>query len=327
MTHVDLPVTKTQNGAHQQLTGTRLKAILRMAGLFIYQILNHYTKREDLDPGFLVLDNSSNPRPDWFEYWPIRAFLLNESLDEDSYYGFLSPRFKQKTNLSAAALGRYITEQSDAPDVIIFTPSLHLTAYYLNVFEYGDSQHPGLVGVATRFFEQIGQPTNLKELVTHSRNEVYSNYFVAKPRFWRAWLNVTEQLIALAESPSEPLGAGLRKLTSYRGSNNVQMKIFIMERIPTWILARDPGFLARVRDPFVVRSRLYKLPGAIVCDALKLAYDSAGHEERYNEVFLLISTLGKFFNLQIRLGNALGFKSVRRCLAVLASYWTQAGRS
>ena len=82
-----------------------------MHPLHIYQILNHYTSRQDLDPGFDVLDNSANERPDWFEYWPIRKFLLNESLNEDAFYGFLSPKFRHKTNLSAALVRDFI-----APD-------------------------------------------------------------------------------------------------------------------------------------------------------------------------------------------------------------------
>ena len=57
--------------------------------LHIYQILNYYTSRQELDPGFDVLDNSANERPDWFEYWPIRKFLLNEPLNEEAFYGFL----------------------------------------------------------------------------------------------------------------------------------------------------------------------------------------------------------------------------------------------
>ena len=119
------------------------------------------------------------------------------------------------------------------------------------------------------------RPTHdLHELVTDSRNEVHSNYMIAKPRFWRAWLNVTEQLFALAESPMDPLGAELRKATTYRGDTSVPMKIFIMERIATWILVRDSGLVARARDPFAARSRIYKLPGAVICDALKIAYAS-----------------------------------------------------
>jgi hypothetical protein len=298
-----------------------------MSEIFIYQILTHYTKREELDPQCLVLDNTSNERPDWYEYWPIRKFLLNEPLEEESLYGFLSPRFKHKTNLSVAAVRNFVSREGNTADIVLLSPSLHLTAYHWNVFKYGDFCHPGLLNLAAQFFRRIGQPSNLKELVTHSGNEVYSNYIVAKPRFWRAWLNITEQLIAIAESPTDALGAELRRPTSYRGHRDTQIKVFIMERIPTWILARDSGFVVRARDPFVARSRIYKLPGAIVCDALKIAYVSDDRQERYRDIFNLISKMGRLFSLQIRVGNLIGFQQVRSCLQTLASYWRRAGRS
>jgi hypothetical protein len=296
-----------------------------MSEIFIYQILPHYAKSEDLDPGFLVLDNSSNERLDWYEYWPIRKFLLGEPLDEEAFYGFLSPRFNQKTNLSAAAVRNIVSRESNTADVVLFSHSLEKTAYHWNVFEYGEFCHPGLLDVAARFLTRIGQPTDLKELVTHSRNEVYSNYMIAKPRFWKAWLGITEQLIAIAESPTDPLGAELRQPTTYRGHRDVHMKIFVMERLATWILARDPEFVARVRDPIVSRSRIYKLPGAIVCDALKIAYVADNRHERYKVIFNLFSRLGKLFSLQIRIGNILGFKKVRSSLETLSSPRTKSG--
>jgi hypothetical protein len=295
-----------------------------MSGIFIYQIF--YAKPEELDPGFLTLDNSANERPDWFEYWPIRKFLRNEPMDEESYYGFLSPRFKQKTNLNAAAAREFVSRQTPATDVVLLTPSLHLTAYHWNVFKYGDVVHPGLLDAATQFFKRIGQPTNFDQLVTTSRNEVYSNYVIAKPRFWRAWLEVTEQLLAIAESPTDPLGAVLRKTTTYRGRRDSQMKVFLLERIATWILARNPGFTANARNPFVARSRIYKLPGAIVCDALKIAYAANGRQQPYRDLFQLISHFGKFLGWLIRLGSFLGFKRVRACMTSLSSYWMKAGQ-
>jgi hypothetical protein len=297
-----------------------------MSGIFIYQILNHYTKPGDLDPGFLVLDNSSNERPDWFEYWPIRKFLLNEPLDEESFYGFLSPKFKSKTNLSAAATHEFVSRESSATDVVLLSPSIHLTAYHLNVFAFGDTVHPGLLKIAERFFRHIGRPTNLLSLVTNSRNEVYSNYMIGKPRFWRAWLEIAEQLFALAESPDDALGAELRKPTLYRGGKGVPMKIFIMERIATWILACDSRFVARVRDPFVARSRIYKLPGAIVCDALKIAYVTIRREE-YKDLFYLVSRFGKSLSRLIQIGTVFGVKPIRTCVAALASYWVETGKS
>ena len=295
-----------------------------MQAMHIYQILNYYTSRQELDPGFKVLDNSVNERPDWFEYWPIRTFLLNETLDEDAFYGFLSPKFKLKSSLSSDVVREFILDADTAVDVVLLSPSIHNSAYYLNVFEHGDAEHPGLKDVAKRLFQRLGLPNDLDSLVSDSRNTVFSNYFIAKPRFWRAWLAINEKMFAIAETPSDALGEALRAPTSYRGSSNVQMKIFIMERVATWLLTCDRSFAARVRDPFVARRRIYKLPIALVCDALKIAYATQGRAQ-YKDVFLLVRGLRKFLNLQIRLGGALGFQRVRPYLHNLRSYWLEDG--
>jgi hypothetical protein len=291
-----------------------------MPSLRVFQILNHYTAPQDLDPGFEVLDNSTNERPDWFEYWPIRKFLLNEPLDEQTFYGFLSPKFKHKTNLNAVMVRDFILATDESTDVALFSPSIHNAAYYLSVFEHGEAEHPGLCGVASRLLERLQHSVDLTEVVSDSRNTVHSNYFIAKPRFWRAWLAVTETLFAIAETAQDPLGKELRAPTAYRGRNDVQMKIFVMERIATWILLSDPSFRAAVRDPFAARSRFYKLPVAIICDALKIAYVTQGRGQ-YKDVFLFVRNLRKLLNLQIRLGDGLGWRRVRPYLRKLASYW------
>ncbi len=292
----------------------------RMHSVHVYQILNHYTPRRDLDPGFGVLDNSANERPDWFEYWPIRKFLLSEPLDEDAFYGFLSPKFRLKTNLTAALVSEFIGRIDESIDVFLFSPSIHNSAYFLNVFEHGEAEHPGLSLTAAKFFERIDPAVNFDALVSDSRNTVHSNYFIAKPRFWRAWLEINERMFAIAETPDDPLGKELRAPTSYRGQRNVQMKIFIMERVATWLLTRDRNFVARARDPFAAHSRIYKLPVAIVCDALKIAYATQGRGQ-YKDVFLLVRNLRKLLNFQVRLGARLGLKRVQPSLRTLKSYW------
>jgi hypothetical protein len=296
-----------------------------MHAAHIYQILNHYTSRQELDPGFEVLDNSVNERPDWFEYWPIRKFLLSEALDENAFYGFLSPKFNLKTSLSSAAVREFLAAADSTAEVVLLSPSIHNSAYYLNVFEHGEAEHPGLKSVVARLLERLELPSDLDSLVSDSRNTVHSNYFIAKPRFWRAWFAINEKMFAIAETPADPLGEALRTPTSYRGGSNVQMKIFVMERMATWLLSVDRSFAACVRDPFVARARIYKLPLAIVCDALKIAYSTQGRTQ-YRDVFLLLRSLRKFLNLQVRLGGALGFRRVGSCLRVLKSHWRQNGR-
>ena len=296
-----------------------------MHAVQIYQILNHYTPREELDPGFEVLDNSGNERPDWFEYWPIRQFLLNQALDENTFYGFLSPKFKLKTSLSSADVREFILAAGSAVDVVLLSPSIHNSAYYLNVFEHGDAEHPGLKSVAKALFDRLELFSDLDSLVSDSRNTVHSNYFIAKPRFWRAWLAINEKMYAIAETPGDALGEALCASTTYRGATHVQMKIFVMERVATWLLTSGSDFTAAVRDPFVARSRIYKLPVAVMCDALKIAYATQGRSQ-YKDVFLLLRGLRKFLNFQIRLGGALGFRRVSPTLRVLRSYWLQDGR-
>jgi hypothetical protein len=291
-----------------------------MRAMHLFQIRSHYTAPQDLDPGFGVLDNSANERPDWYEYWPIRKYLLNETLDENAFYGFLSPKFKHKTNLSAAQARDFIAASDGATDVVLFSPSIHNSAYFLSVFEHGEAEHPGLAGVAVRLFERIRRPFDLQGFISDSRNTVHSNYFIAKPRFWRAWFDITEQMFAIAEAPEDPLGKELRAPTAYRGAKDVQMKVFVMERIATWILVTDKSFVARARDPFAARSRFYKLPVAIVCDALKIAYVTQGRGQ-YKDVFLLVRNLRKFLNLQIRIGGRAGWGHVQPTLQALKAYW------
>jgi hypothetical protein len=133
-------------------------------------------------------------------------------------------------------------------------------------------------------------------------------------------------MFAIAESPDDPLGAELRKPTAYRGREDVQMKIFIMERVATWLLTRDRSFAARARDPFAARARFYKLPVAIVCDALKIAYASEGRGQ-YKDVFLLVRGARRFLNFQIRIGDWLGSGRVAASLRTLKSYWRADARS
>jgi hypothetical protein len=302
-----------------------LGMLLDMPAAHVHQILNYYTPREALDPGFLVLDNSANERPDWYEYWPIRKFLREQPLDEDAFYGFLSPKFRLKTNLGAAQVREFIERAPPDIDVFLFSPSIQNSAYYWNVFEHGESEHPGLAGIAARFFARIDPAARLDELVSDSRNTVHSNYFIAKPRFWRAWLEVNERLFAIAEDPEDRLGAELRTATAYRGSASVQMKIFIMERTATWLLGRDATFRAQARDPFAARSRIYKLPLAVVCDALKIAYTTQGRGQ-YKDVFLMVQRVHGLLNFQVRMSERLGLSRVRPSLRTLKSYWQSGAR-
>ena len=114
---------------------------------------------------------------------------------------------------------------------------------------------------------------NLRTLVMDSRHIVFSNYFLARPKFWRAWLEVNEKLFALCEAGNNPLARSLTEETQYDGA--VQRKVFLMERIASLLITLDKSWRVSCYDTFscaysASRLNQFKLE-AVLSDALKIA--------------------------------------------------------
>ena len=204
--------------------------------IFVHQIYYDRESELALDQGFSPLGNTSNERPDWYEFWPIRNYLSHHALDDEAWYGFLSPRFLQKTGIKSSVILDMLTKYGQSADVALFSPGWDQLAYFLNPFEQGEVWHPGLLNLSQTFFDEIGLDINLNELVTCSKTSVFSNYIVAKPHFWREWLDIADKFFALVEGDTD---SGYSSTTSY-GSllNQTPMKAFIQERFASVILSR-----------------------------------------------------------------------------------------
>ena len=244
---------------------------------------NEATRQAASAPGWRMLDNLANPRPDWFEYWPIRQHLLaaehQGALDEAAFYGFFSPKFSAKTGLDHAAVAHFVAAHAAEADVLLFSPQPDMGAFFLNVFEQGETFDAGLIDAYSRFLAHIGRPVPLRQLVMDARQVVFSNYFVARPAFWREWLALNEPLFALCEAePAEPEQQSLKQAltlpTSYGGG--VQRKVFLMERAASLLLATQPRWRSLPHDPFGFgwsTARFREHPQeAFVSDALKRAW-------------------------------------------------------
>jgi hypothetical protein len=246
-----------------------------------FQIFYNEKTRALLDRGFEALDNSRNERPDWFEYWPVRNFLSQNPLDDSTLYGFLSPGFRDKTNLTSAQVRDFLLQAGDA-DVVTFSPYPCHAACFVNIFEHGDFFHQGLYEAAERFLREWDPAVRLDRLVMHSRNTVFCNFFFAKPRFWKAWQQVSERLFELAETRSSPLYPLLTRTLDYVRDDGLakpaHMKIFVMERLVSYLLATN-GFVTRNFPPFdlpLTPAFVGRMPNLVVFDALKMAFSQTG---------------------------------------------------
>jgi len=255
----------------------------------LYQIAYSEATRAAIEPGYRVLDNTDNPRPDWYEYWPIRRFLLAEALDDDAFYGFFSPKFGAKTQLSHAQVTGFVQAAAPDHDVMLFSPQPDMGAFFLNVFEQGEAFDPGLMEAVEGFLASIGRSWPVRTMVMDSSRVVFSNYFVARPVFWREWLALAEQFFALCEGPDSVLKARCTVPTTY--PNAAQRKVFIQERLASLLLSTDARWRVKAADPFGFgwsMTRFRQFPHeAVVSDALKTAFLKTGFPEymrAYSEI-------------------------------------------
>ena len=257
-----------------------------MKSLNIYQIYYDDATRAGLDPLFIPLDNADNERPDWREYWPIRTFLLNNPLDDNTYYGFFSPKFQAKTGLSGRTAVDFI--EANEAEVYFFSPFVEQQAFFLNIFEHGDANHAGLMDAMQQFVSSVGIAVDLRSLVCDFNNSIFSNYFVAKAKFWRKWLELGERLFALSEAADSSLAARLNAPTDYHVQvGEVGLKVFMMERLATLMLICYQ-FSAKAYDPFAItRSGIpaSRLDHEMrIANALKMAFLST-RDGRYIDSF------------------------------------------
>lgn len=247
----------------------------------IFQIHYDAATRDEVDPDFEPLDNTASERPDWFEYWPIRGFLRSATLDERTFYGFFSPRFYPKTHLRGAQVREFL-RTAQAADVVTFSPHPCHCACFINVVAQGEAFYPGIYGTMASFLREVDPGFLLDTFVTHSRNTVFSNFFVARPAFWRRWLELCERLVAHAESPASPLHAELGVRHEYRKEGgptmSVQRKVFVLERLVSYLLqvgrvgvANYPPFSLPLSERFAGR-----VAELIELDRLKLAFCDTG---------------------------------------------------
>lgn len=234
----------------------------------------------ELPEGMLALDYQDNARPDWREYWPIRKFLLNNVLADDTLYGFFSPKFGYKTGLGSADVQAFIHQDSGLHDAYFFSPFWDLSSFFINIFEQGDFFHPGLTQASQKFVDSIGLSTPVKFQVTHSQNTVFCNYIVANKTFWLKWLALGERLFFAAEHPeADPqLQALLKDDTTY-GEQRLPLKVFLLERLATLLLLNEPALKAKGYDCFQLSPSITPLNQffneAVQCNALKMAYDQS----------------------------------------------------
>lgn len=240
----------------------------------VYSISYSRDLKNSLDPGFGIIGDENNPRPEWYEYWHIRKFLASNSMEEGKFYGFFSPKFQEKTGLSSADVYLFL-EQNKERDVVLFSPFLDQIALFLNIIEQANFAHPELVPIFREVCDLYFPEIDPLLMVNSSEDTVFCNFFVAKPEFWARWYKICEDIFQLTENCSNSLGEALAGVTRYKNTTT-SLRTFVIERIATLILFSDARW--RVASHSTYSCEVGKMSVAkstallLALDALKTRY-------------------------------------------------------
>jgi hypothetical protein len=264
------------------LISTKVDSIMKKN---IHQIYYSNETKETNDPGFIPLNNLSNLRPDWQEYWPIRNYLKDVSSNREGYFGFFSPKFKSKTGLDSGQVKDLIDSDSNSSDVYIFSPFFDQIAFFKNIFEQGYINQPTIDRkIYHDCFLTINDSVNIDDLIMNSTNTIFCNYFVAKMDFWEEWLICCEKIFEIAEYQDSWLSNQLNSIV--KGSTDQKtIKPFIIERVASFLLATNSKWKIRAIENKMIfsPSRLSNYREELLeLDNLKILFDKTKNLEYVN---------------------------------------------
>jgi hypothetical protein len=200
----------------------------------IFQIYYKPEQKAELDPDFIPYDNTENPKPELREWyvWDKGYEILSKQNIE--YWGFLSPKFKHKTNLTGQQVHEFINSNPNY-DVYLFNPCIANEAIFLNSWEQGDIHHPNISLIGNTFLKKIGyQNPNVRGAMTDRTNSSLANYIIGSKYFWDKFMTFSRQIFTEAELDKEfnhmVFGEGL---SNYSHDLSLPIFPFLLERLVT----------------------------------------------------------------------------------------------
>ena len=203
----------------------------------IFQIYFKPELKVHCDPHFVPLDNTANPNPELRE-WDVWNREHDKLIASDlEYWGFVSWKFKEKTNLTGQQVFDFITAYP-GQDVYLLNPCILNEACFTNSWEQGDIHHPNISAIGNKFLQKIGYgDVDVKSMLLDRNTTVFANYFVGSRKFWIKFMEFSRKLFTEADADpvfkEEVFGAGR---SNYAHDKSLPNFTFLIERlIPTFI--------------------------------------------------------------------------------------------
>lgn len=222
---------------------------------------------------------------EWRGYLAIQAFLKRNKTDDQTYYGFFGANFNKATSFSREAIISHVDAVGRHYDVILFAPYSDQQCLFINTIEEAEYFVPGFADLADAVYRDSLGMGPVAGIVMDVRHSVINNGFVAKPKFWRAWLAENQKMFSPADGRESNLRSRLSQTVAYAG-RETDVKGLVVDRTASLMLATQPHWKVKTinsfwmpfskREPFVGKVGVVD---AVALDALKFAYREKSQQE------------------------------------------------
>jgi len=191
-----------------------------------------------------------------------------------------------KTGLEANDVRRFIADSEDEFDAYFVCPQPEIGAVFLNPVLGSEFTDPGALATVQKSLNKMGLNIDMRTQVMDASELVYSNYVIAKPQFWRQWLDRVNAIYVQAEQGEDTqLQSELVKPTHYGG--NAQRKVFLVECLASVLFVHEKMKVKSIPIDNTKAAKGVMYPyfeAAMVCDRLKTRFKQTG-EPKYLEDF------------------------------------------
>jgi hypothetical protein len=216
----------------------------------LFQICFTEDQLKDVDPLFTPFDNIANEHPELREYHNFIKAVDNNIVEGLDAWGFFGPRWKKKLRYGSPDI-TYEIENNPGHDVYLFNHARISDALFFNVWEQGESWHPGIRKIARTVLEQIdGCDSGVINDLMIDQTTCYCSYFVATKEFWNDYLEFLSKVSYHLENLPEEEKKIYEQSAKYKRDESLNLFPFIIERMFS-------TFLLLNRKKYKIHSKQY----------------------------------------------------------------------
>ena len=158
----------------------------------IFQIYYDPESRSELDHRCIPVDNSEPLRQEEYEYAVMRRLYAESHFINADLFGVFSWKFHFKFGCAPSRILDIVTNVGNI-DIVICNPYPQ-SSCFLNVWQQGESCHPGILSVARKLFVCAGLDAAMLDLRMGYGCECYCNYWLANRKFLDLYFSFSERI-------------------------------------------------------------------------------------------------------------------------------------